>query len=95
MPIGFYRCSVCNREFSDIDEARECENKHAEIEKQIIVIAESIKKLYEIGGIVELTLGSNKGNALNCVGINTEKNTMCFKNWTIDNYKYPLFKVKD
>jgi len=95
MPIGFYRCSVCDREFSDIDEATKCENKHDGIEKQIKIIAESIEKLYEMGGKVELTLGSNKENDLSCIGINLEKNTICLKNWTIDNYKHSLFKVKD
>lgn len=42
MPLIFYRCALCKREFDDLDAAKDCEASHAKVKK-------ASAKLYTIG----------------------------------------------
>ena len=93
MPVIFYRCSICNEEYPSMLKAKQCEIRHENIEKQIKLIAESIDKLYQMGGKIELSIGSTTEKNLSCIGIRTDRNIMLLKDWTINDYKPTLFKA--
>lgn len=56
MPITFYRCSKCKREFTRLDDAADCERSHAKVRR-------ARAKKYTIGAYpftVEVTFSDGK-----------------------------------
>ena len=81
-----HRCETCEKEYDSQELAEQCEERHNKIQEQMKVIAKEVDKLYELGGKIKVSLGSNDNNTLDQIGMNRD-DTITFKNWTAFGYQ--------
>lgn len=74
-----FKCEECGKVSENLEDIVQCESKHKLLSEQCHKVANEISKFYDMGGELEIYIGSADARELGEVIFSTEKRKLIFK----------------